>query len=484
MPSTSVLLVEDETIIAMELEQTLQDLGHLVVARVTTGEAAIEAAARHNPELVLMDIRLAGRLSGVEAAAVILSRRRLPLIFLTAYSDDLSLQSAKNLDACGFLLKPVNHSELHVSIEIALHKFAAEKALLDQQEWLTETLRSLTEGVICTDRKGATTLINARAEALTGRRASEATGRDAAELFPIVRFLPSANSGHPVLQALETGKPVFDNPLSLVPTGPKPLPLKSTAAPVLSAGGDLLGAVWTLEDLSAEYAADRRLQLNRSNDLCQRSTQLLRNLEVLQSELLGPLNEDQVMVLDMLRDDTGTLHLDADRLRLCLQLEEEGELLALPQDVPRVLSGVAASLRPLLGHKQLVPRLALPTGPGPFIEVNEDLLFHLLTSLTEGLIEQATPGTTFDLACTADLEKVTISLEVTTANDTRKLHDQFNSSATLPLPNLQEHELPSGDHFALARHFGTYLDLLPRLETTGPNTLAAIVELPRLSASR
>ncbi len=133
MDSTRILIVEDETIIALELKGRLDSLGYTVVAAVSSGEKALQKTGSEHPDLVLMDMRLKGQMDGIETAAIIRSRYDIPVVFLTAYLDDDRLERAKLAMPFGYLLKPVQERELKVSIEMALYT-----AKVDRQQRKTE----------------------------------------------------------------------------------------------------------------------------------------------------------------------------------------------------------------------------------------------------------------------------------------------------------------------------------------------------------
>ena len=101
------LVVEDEVMAAMCLEMELKRVGYAVCQRVVSGEEAIVSAAQQRPDVVLMDIRLAGELDGIEAAQQIQAAAGIPVIFMTAYPDDNTLERANRLNPLGFFIKPV-----------------------------------------------------------------------------------------------------------------------------------------------------------------------------------------------------------------------------------------------------------------------------------------------------------------------------------------------------------------------------------------
>lgn len=108
-----ILIVEDELIIALVIERMVQDLGHNVLGKVTSGEAAVRAAKEHNPDLILMDIRLQGEIDGIEAMSRIRQiSRNIPVIYITGNTDDAYRKRVEQTDYLGFLTKPVTLGDL------------------------------------------------------------------------------------------------------------------------------------------------------------------------------------------------------------------------------------------------------------------------------------------------------------------------------------------------------------------------------------
>jgi len=117
-----VLIVEDERVVAKALVEHLTDLRYQVIGSVESGERAIEMAAESSPDVVLMDIRLAGKITGVEAAKRIWERSQIPVIFLTAYSDQKTLERVKTTESYGYIVKPFHSKAVHANIQLALDR--------------------------------------------------------------------------------------------------------------------------------------------------------------------------------------------------------------------------------------------------------------------------------------------------------------------------------------------------------------------------
>lgn len=142
----SILLVEDNVIVAFDMQQRLQQLGYAVQGIVATGEEAVETVARQEPSLILMDIFLEGRMDGIEAAQKILERSQIPIIFLTGHDDEETLGRAKITETFGYIIKPAKPRDLHVAIEIALYKHAASQALQKSEQQYRLLFNSMLNG--------------------------------------------------------------------------------------------------------------------------------------------------------------------------------------------------------------------------------------------------------------------------------------------------------------------------------------------------
>jgi DNA-binding LytR/AlgR family response regulator len=134
MAKTSVLVVEDESIVAKDIQNSLKKLGYTVPSVENSGEDAINAASQYRPDLILMDIMLKGDISGIEAAEQIKNRYQIPVIFLTAYADESTLSKAKVTEPYGYIIKPFKEIDLHTSIEMALYKHSKEQEVKKERD--------------------------------------------------------------------------------------------------------------------------------------------------------------------------------------------------------------------------------------------------------------------------------------------------------------------------------------------------------------
>ena len=120
MDKFQILIVEDEAIVSMDLRHKLEAMGHQVLAEVGSGEEAVDAASRLRPDVVLMDIRLNGKMDGIDAAGEIRRRYNIPVIYLTSHANDDTLARAKTTEPSGYILKPFYDAELRAVVELAI----------------------------------------------------------------------------------------------------------------------------------------------------------------------------------------------------------------------------------------------------------------------------------------------------------------------------------------------------------------------------
>ena len=186
-----ILVVEDEPIVALDLQMRLGKMGYDVPFVFASGEEAVASARQTRPDLVLMDINIEGEMDGVEAADE-LARQHVPVVYLTAYSNDQVLQRAKITEPYGYLLKPIEERELQTTIEVAIYKHQAQEALRLAHDQLerrvaerTAELRSANEAlqreIDERGRRGARRLALARVREQVWRMTAQADIRNVAE---------------------------------------------------------------------------------------------------------------------------------------------------------------------------------------------------------------------------------------------------------------------------------------------------------------
>lgn len=172
-----VLIVEDEPIVAEDIKNRLELLGYEVAGMAKSADNALALAGRERPEIVLMDIRLEGQTDGIEAADEIRKRWDLPVIFLTAYSEDSAISRAKLAEPFGYILKPFEDRELKTTIEMAVYKHKVDRALRASKDFAENLIESLVDGLYVIDKEGKRIMVNTAMSKMTGFTKDELLGK-------------------------------------------------------------------------------------------------------------------------------------------------------------------------------------------------------------------------------------------------------------------------------------------------------------------
>ena len=195
MPASRLLIVEDDSVTATYLRDILHTLGYEVVGSAMSGEEAIRKAADLQPDLVLMDILLAGNVDGVAATETITSQYHLPVVLVTAFADENTIQRAIRSNPYGLVMKPYEGTALRAAIELALYRHRLEKKSGEVGYRWSTTIQWLSEAVISTNATGAIVFMNPAAETLTGWKKEDAMGRGLKEIFNVIEDLSDDSSG-------------------------------------------------------------------------------------------------------------------------------------------------------------------------------------------------------------------------------------------------------------------------------------------------
>lgn len=178
MSKTRILVVEDESIVAKDIQKSLEKLGYEVPATAASASAAYEKLEEVNPDLVFLDIRLKGEEDGIDIAGHIKERFDIPVIFLTSYVDQETLDRAKLTEPYGYIVKPFNESDLKTTVEMALFKFSRDREVRASQQRLANALAKVDEAILIVDTDAKLTYLNEKAENLFGILGPSAIGTD------------------------------------------------------------------------------------------------------------------------------------------------------------------------------------------------------------------------------------------------------------------------------------------------------------------
>jgi PAS domain S-box-containing protein len=189
MPDTKLLVVEDESIVAMDIKHRAEGLGYSVMSIASSGEEAIEKTKKYKPDLVLMDIVLKGKMDGVEAAQVIREECDIPIVYLTAYSDEKTLGRAKLTGPFGYIIKPFEDRELHSAVEVALYKHQMDSKLRESEEKYRNLFESFPDPILLLDFKGNIVFMNQTLEKIIGIRRKKIIGKSILNLAKMGFFI-------------------------------------------------------------------------------------------------------------------------------------------------------------------------------------------------------------------------------------------------------------------------------------------------------
>jgi len=276
-PAT-ILIVEDESIVAFNLQQRLAQLGYDVPHVAVSGQQSLDLVSRCPPDLVLMDIHIEGAMDGIEVAARLNETNLVPVIYLTAYSEDSTLERARKTKPYGYLIKPFSERELHATIQMALERHAVEKDLAESRRLLQQALDAASMGVIELDTSTQAMTINGRTAMLFGQQEGQALS-----LNDFLNGIDEKDRAAVSTRFQETLSPLrrFSEEFRLM-TGEQPACWIKVDASLLP-GGRISGVV---QDISARKHAEWRLRkLNDSLEslVSERTIELRETLRELES---------------------------------------------------------------------------------------------------------------------------------------------------------------------------------------------------------
>jgi PAS domain S-box-containing protein len=263
MAATLILIVEDESIVAEHIRRNLEHLGYSVSSVVSSGEKAIEEVEVKVPDLVLIETVLQGKMNGIETANQIRSRFNIPVVYLTAYSDEKTLERAKITEPFGYIIKPFNERELHINIEIALYKHKMERELKEREQWLTTAIKGLGEAVIAIDKKGIIKIMNPFAEALTGWKREDALGKSLTTVFNIISEETDKQIENPITKAIR--EDIFyglaEHTVLITKEGMK-IPVDIIGSTIKDDRDSIIGIVLNFCDIIERKRVDEALQIS------------------------------------------------------------------------------------------------------------------------------------------------------------------------------------------------------------------------------
>lgn len=309
MASARIMIVEDESIVAKDIQNSLAGMGYTVAGIVACGEDAVRRAGELKPDLILMDVMLKGAMDGIEAAERIRREHAVPIIYLTAYTDDDTLRRAKVTEAFGYLLKPFEDRELRTTIEMALYKHSMERKLRESREWLKTTLRCISDAVIATDAAGCIQFMNTKAENVTGWKPAAALGRKLTDVFCLMQTNAPASVENNLTAILAEGVVVPpDTDAILISKDGRQVPIAHSIAPIRDDHGNIHGVVASFRDITEQKDAqarerqlqDRLFRSQRMESLGSLAGGVAHNL----NNILGPMVDYPDLIVENLPHDS------------------------------------------------------------------------------------------------------------------------------------------------------------------------------------
>lgn len=316
--SIKILIVEDEIIVAKDIKDTLENLGYAVTDIANSGMEAIAKASATQPDIALMALHLKQQMTGIQAATEIWDRFRIPVIFLTTYSELNILEQAKIAEPFGYIIKPFRERDLQTTIEMALHIHQLEKKLADREQWLTTILTSISDAVIATDEKRCVTLLNRAAESLTGWKQEEVLGKNVTDVLHFVDTVASNLIENSIANFLQESLNIASLPPKvLIAKNGRKLPIDNNTAPIKDERGHVKGTVVILRDIAERIEAEQiRIVRARAEQLETQMAELER-LNHLKDDFLSTVSHE-------LRTPMANIRMAVKMLEISLNRTREG----------------------------------------------------------------------------------------------------------------------------------------------------------------
>jgi PAS domain S-box-containing protein len=264
----AILVVEDERIVACDIEESLLALGYDVVGTASSADECWTAVARRRPDLVLMDVRIQGDIDGIETARRLRSSYDIPVVYLTAYADERSIERACETAPHGYVLKPFRSGELRSAVEVALVKHRLETELKQRERWFSTTLDAIGDAVIAADRDGVVTLVNPMAAALLGTPREDLVGSALRRVYRTIDERTRESLEDPSLEAGWRDRNLRPPDRTALVTATGEVPIEESVAPILDENGMVLGVVVVFRDATEARRHKERVALvDRLNSL-------------------------------------------------------------------------------------------------------------------------------------------------------------------------------------------------------------------------
>ncbi len=378
MVSARILVVEDNFIVGRDIREQLERMGHDVIGLATTAETAVDKAAAHRPDVVLMDIRLDGSMDGIDAARA-LRDMSIPVIFLTGYANEEIVERASSTDPFGYLLKPFEEPQLRTAIQMALYKKASEQRIRTGERRYEATLASIGDGVITCDAQARIDYINPVAEKLTGWTRAEAMGQPVETVFVTADELTHEVLRDQISTVMQTGQQVA------IPRGlllaESEIEIETTYAPIMADTGGVSGVVVVFRDMR---------QARRSAEALRAAQE-----DLAVASRLTLMGEFAAAIVHQVNQPLAAIMANAGACRqwLSRQIPDTVRAAAILEDITRDSQRAGEVIRSLSALAGRIPAESAPVAINPLIEetlvlIQSDIQrnrIKLITRLTHDL---------------------------------------------------------------------------------------------------
>jgi len=396
----SILIVEDERLVAKDIQQTLAGFGYDAFGIATSADDAIAKVTDRCPDLVLMDIRIKGKRDGIETAGILRERFGIPVVYLTAHADDATIQRAKQTEPHGYLMKPVTAAELRSAVEVSLYKHAMESQLRKRERWFSTTLQAIADAVISVDLEGRITFMNPAAERLVGHEARDVLGRPANEILQLADTRTGNPLASPFDRVLREGRAVeLREAMLRGPAQHETRFISDSAAPVVD-DERTIGAVMVFRDITEQRQLHKRIEqlatlgtvaAGVAHELGNPLTAITGNTEYIESELerlAGDLEraftraDPLVTIVEGLREPAQELLTAARRMA---KIVSDIQSFSQPPQASSAMADVGQAMRSALSSTTRVihqrARLFTELGALPPVRAEESRLEQIFVNL-------------------------------------------------------------------------------------------------------
>lgn len=306
----SIMVVEDEPVVALNLQRTIKKLGYAVVAVAESGRKAIRLAEECSPDLIVMDIKLKGRMDGIETANQIGLKSQTPVVFLTAHGDDATIARAKAARPYGFLTKPFRSEELKAAVTLALEQHRVRREFFPERARLVKLLHNIKDGVIGTDTEGRVRYMNPAAEQLTGWKFGHAAGRNIEDVYRVTTMEGERVELCHLRQALTGHAPAVRARFQLLAADGHNTAIEESASTIFERG-QIAGAITIFSGIADRLLYERRETRKREKleEKVEATTEALgqtrAELRALSAHLINTQEEERLRISRELHDNLG-----------------------------------------------------------------------------------------------------------------------------------------------------------------------------------